>query len=155
MLFLINLYLRRRSTALFKSSTNIHALSESIMSFFFDTITAYATDSVGYEDTAMLTFIVDNTAPAYSNEGVDPASGVVYDPTADYTFSIEWIDESIDFQVLEMGRDKGKAVFVHDRLRDAFYRRLDEDDRKSRHLEIAETLEKMYKDNIRAYALTS
>jgi|LSQX01.3.fsa_nt_gb serine/threonine protein kinase/signal transduction histidine kinase len=61
---------------------------------------------------------------------------------------IELIDFYIDVQLIERGKDKRKIIFVHDRIREVFYRKLAYDRRKSIHLEVAGVIEEHAKDNL-------
>ncbi|MCL6591588.1 MAG: AAA family ATPase [Firmicutes bacterium] len=56
---------------------------------------------------------------------------------------IAFIDEFIMKQLLEESSSRGKLLFVHDRIRDAFYHRLTEAERRRIHLQIAAAIEKM------------
>ncbi|MDD5066360.1 MAG: SpoIIE family protein phosphatase [bacterium] len=57
------------------------------------------------------------------------------------------IDECIGLQFIEKSREKGRVLFVHDRIRDAVYVRVPEGELKRIHREIAESIEDMYKGN--------
>ncbi len=57
------------------------------------------------------------------------------------------IDEFIAKQLLERSLTRGKILFVHDRIRDAFYQKITESRRRKIHLQIAESIEKM-NDNL-------
>jgi len=61
---------------------------------------------------------------------------------------ISLVDESIALQLLEKSLEKGKLLFVHDRIRDAFYYRIPSNELKKLHLEVAQTIEELNKDNI-------
>jgi serine/threonine protein kinase/signal transduction histidine kinase len=52
------------------------------------------------------------------------------------------IDQFIANQLLERSLSRGKVLFVHDRVRDAFYHRLTDTQRQEIHLKIAATIEK-------------
>ncbi len=55
------------------------------------------------------------------------------------------VDRSIDLQLLERDlQEKGKILFVHDRIREAFYRNIGGDRIRILHLEIARALEKLF-----------
>jgi predicted ATPase/signal transduction histidine kinase/tRNA A-37 threonylcarbamoyl transferase component Bud32 len=53
------------------------------------------------------------------------------------------IDEFIAKQLLERSSNRGKVMFVHDQIRDAFYQQLTETERRQIHLQIAGAIEKM------------
>ncbi len=54
---------------------------------------------------------------------------------------VEIIDHAIELQLIEKDPE-GQILFVHDRIREAFYTRLNEQDRKILHAKIAETLDR-------------
>ncbi|MHB9154489.1 MAG: AAA family ATPase, partial [Endomicrobiales bacterium] len=56
---------------------------------------------------------------------------------------IRLIDEAITKQLLEESAEKGKLLFIHDRIREAFYRRIGKDEERKLHLRIARTIEEM------------
>ena len=60
---------------------------------------------------------------------------------------INLVDESIALQLIEKSMERGKVLFVHDRIRDAFYAKVPGDKLKDLHLKIARSLEDVYKDN--------
>lgn len=56
---------------------------------------------------------------------------------------VQIIDRAINLQLLEEDRnDKGKILFIHDRIKEAFYKNTQPDQRRILHLTIAEALEK-------------
>ncbi|MBI5417594.1 protein kinase [Candidatus Poribacteria bacterium] len=57
---------------------------------------------------------------------------------------VNLIDEAIKKQLLERKYEKGKIAFIHDRIKDAFYARIDPEERKQIHLKIGYTIEKKY-----------
>lgn len=61
---------------------------------------------------------------------------------------VSLIDEAQDIQLIEEGHVKGRVAFVHDRIREAFYRKLDIDAQRNMHLKIAATLEVINKDAV-------
>ncbi|MDD5655182.1 MAG: protein kinase, partial [Candidatus Omnitrophica bacterium] len=60
---------------------------------------------------------------------------------------ITLIDECISLQLLEKSMERGKVLFVHDRIRDAFYAKVPKEQLQELHLKIAQSLEELYKDN--------
>ncbi|MHB8126153.1 MAG: protein kinase domain-containing protein [Desulfitobacteriaceae bacterium] len=58
------------------------------------------------------------------------------------------VDEAIAMQLLEKSSGKGRLLFAHDRIRDAFYYMTDKEERRRAHLKIARAIEEMFKDNI-------
>jgi signal transduction histidine kinase/tRNA A-37 threonylcarbamoyl transferase component Bud32 len=58
------------------------------------------------------------------------------------------IDDAIALQLLEKGVGKGKVLFAHGRIRDAFYQKIDAEKKKELHRLIARTLEELHKDDI-------
>ncbi len=54
---------------------------------------------------------------------------------------IGFVDDAIDKQLLERDLEKGKIIFAHDRIKDAFYTRIVEEERKNYHLKIGQTIE--------------
>ncbi|MDD5067402.1 MAG: SpoIIE family protein phosphatase [bacterium] len=61
---------------------------------------------------------------------------------------INLIDECIKLQFIEKSREKGRILFVHDRIRDAFYVRVPQGELKKIHKEIAESIEDLYQGNL-------
>ena len=62
---------------------------------------------------------------------------------------IEIIDKSIKLQLLKEDlQEKGKMLFVHDKIKEAFYSNIEKVKLKKLNLEIAKTIEKMNKDTI-------
>lgn len=61
---------------------------------------------------------------------------------------ISLVDEGMDLQLLEKGTERGDILFVHDRIKDAFYHKIGEDKKKELHLKIAQVIENLYKDNL-------
>lgn len=61
---------------------------------------------------------------------------------------VQLVDESTSIQLLDESLEKGKILFVHDRVRDAFYHKMNKEDRVKTHLKIAGTIEKLSKENI-------
>ncbi|MDP8260601.1 MAG: diguanylate cyclase [Candidatus Gygaella obscura] len=57
---------------------------------------------------------------------------------------IVFIDDAINKQFLEKGLNPGEVAFVHDEVREAFYSKLNEIQRKKYHLAIAEVIEKKF-----------
>ncbi|MCX7923197.1 MAG: protein kinase [Clostridia bacterium] len=60
---------------------------------------------------------------------------------------VSFIDETIEMQLLERGTERGKILFVHDRVRDAFYYKINANDKRKIHLEIARVIEDMNRGN--------
>lgn len=60
---------------------------------------------------------------------------------------ITLIDKAVTLQLLERGSGKGKIIFVHDRVRDAFYQRLSPEERKRYHHEVALVIEELHQGN--------
>lgn len=58
------------------------------------------------------------------------------------------VDEAISLQLIERSLERGKILFVHDRIKDAFYQRIGEGKKRELHLEIARTIEGLHKENI-------
>ena len=58
------------------------------------------------------------------------------------------LDEAVVLQLIEVGKVKGRMLFVHDRVRDAFYKRLTVDERKKIHLRIALAIEELHKNDL-------
>lgn len=54
---------------------------------------------------------------------------------------IRLIDYFIELQLVERTNDKGKIIFVHDRIREVFYKKLGHNERKRIHLKLAEVIE--------------
>jgi len=62
---------------------------------------------------------------------------------------VKIVDKAINLQLLEEDfQEKGKILFVHDRIKDAFYKNIGNKERKKLHLDIADKLEKMNSKNI-------
>ncbi len=61
---------------------------------------------------------------------------------------INLIDELIAVQLLERSSNKTKIVFVHDRVRDAFYEGIDPGERRRLHLEVGNAIELLYNENL-------
>ncbi|MDD5065957.1 MAG: SpoIIE family protein phosphatase [bacterium] len=57
---------------------------------------------------------------------------------------INLIDECISLQLIEKSMEKGKVLFVHDRIRDAFYYKVPKAELKEIHEKIAESIEEVY-----------
>ncbi|HEX3046257.1 MAG TPA: protein kinase [Bacillota bacterium] len=60
---------------------------------------------------------------------------------------VNLVDEIIALQLLEKGGERGRLLFAHDRIRDAFYYQLDPTEKQRFHLEIATVLEELHRDN--------
>ncbi|MBN1897737.1 MAG: diguanylate cyclase [Spirochaetes bacterium] len=61
---------------------------------------------------------------------------------------VNLVDDAIEKQLLERSMEKGKILFVHDRIRDAFYDKIAESARRKLNLKIAVTLEELNQKNI-------
>ena len=66
----------------------------------------------------------------------------------DYEKLVEMIDNAISMQLLEKGAVKGRLLFAHDRIRDVFFFKPEEAERRKIHLEIAGTIERLNEDGI-------
>ena len=60
---------------------------------------------------------------------------------------IALVDEAIELQLLERSLEKGEILFVHDRIKDAFYQRLGKENKAQLHLKIAQTIENLHQAN--------
>ncbi|MBF0486326.1 MAG: protein kinase [Candidatus Omnitrophica bacterium] len=56
----------------------------------------------------------------------------------------DFLDEAMSLQLIERGKDKNYFVFSHDRIRDAFYKRINDAQKKALHLKIARVLEETH-----------
>jgi signal transduction histidine kinase/tRNA A-37 threonylcarbamoyl transferase component Bud32 len=56
---------------------------------------------------------------------------------------VNMIDDFITLQLLERSAEHGRVLFVHDRIRDAFYHTLDEEEKRRIHFQIAQAIEHM------------
>jgi signal transduction histidine kinase/tRNA A-37 threonylcarbamoyl transferase component Bud32 len=56
---------------------------------------------------------------------------------------VNMIDDFIAMQLLERSMEHGRVLFVHDRIRDAFYHTLNEENKRKIHLQIALAIESM------------
>ena len=61
---------------------------------------------------------------------------------------VNMIDDFIALQLLEHSMEHGRVLFVHDRIRDAFYHTLAEADKQKIHLQIALAIETMNRDHL-------
>lgn len=59
---------------------------------------------------------------------------------------VDLIDDAVRRQLLEEGPERGTAMFVHDRVRDAFYRNMSDEERQRCHLKIAHAVETRHFD---------
>ncbi len=67
---------------------------------------------------------------------------------------VEWIDDAINRQLLEQSiTEKSMVLFIHDRIREAFYTKMTEQEIKTNHLKIGQVIEKINKENISAGAI--
>jgi tetratricopeptide (TPR) repeat protein/tRNA A-37 threonylcarbamoyl transferase component Bud32 len=57
---------------------------------------------------------------------------------------IHWIDSAFDLQLLDKGAGRGDVEFVHDRIQEAFYSRLEKGQRQQLHAKIAWVMEELY-----------
>ncbi|MBU1075845.1 MAG: AAA family ATPase, partial [Spirochaetes bacterium] len=56
------------------------------------------------------------------------------------------VDKAIERQLLEYSiMKKGKVIFVHDRIKEAFFARMGKEEEQANHLQIAQAIEKRYK----------
>ncbi|HEX3046140.1 MAG TPA: protein kinase [Bacillota bacterium] len=60
---------------------------------------------------------------------------------------VQLVDEMIAMQLLEKNSERGRLVFAHDRIRDAFYQKLTESERCKIHWEIARVIEATQRSN--------
>ncbi|MBU0682918.1 MAG: protein kinase, partial [Candidatus Omnitrophica bacterium] len=58
---------------------------------------------------------------------------------------ITLVDEAVELQLLEKSTWRGEILFVHDRIKDAFYKEIGERRKKELHLKVAKVLEKLHK----------
>ncbi|MCK4797281.1 MAG: tetratricopeptide repeat protein, partial [Spirochaetes bacterium] len=59
---------------------------------------------------------------------------------------VNWVDEAINKQLIEQSIiEKGKMLFIHDRIRDAFYKKMPEEEKKKNHLKIGNVIEQRNK----------
>ncbi|MBN1897989.1 MAG: diguanylate cyclase [Spirochaetes bacterium] len=61
---------------------------------------------------------------------------------------VDLVDEGVEKQLLELSLEKGKVLFVHDRIKEAFYQKLGTKKKKALHLKIARALEDLYRNKI-------
>lgn len=54
---------------------------------------------------------------------------------------VNMIDDFINLQLLERSSEHGRVLFVHDRIRDAFYHTLEEEEKRQIHYQIAQAIE--------------
>jgi transcriptional regulator with GAF, ATPase, and Fis domain/serine/threonine protein kinase len=62
---------------------------------------------------------------------------------------IHWIDAAFELQLLEKGPERGDVAFVHDRIHEAFYQRLDMTKRRHLHARIASAIEELHRAKTR------
>jgi predicted ATPase len=60
---------------------------------------------------------------------------------------IEHIDSFIAMEFLERGKDRGKLIFVHDKIRDFFYQKLNQEEKRTIHLSVAKALEEKHQSD--------
>ncbi|MBU1078659.1 MAG: protein kinase, partial [Spirochaetes bacterium] len=65
-------------------------------------------------------------------------------PSLDQENIVGLVDQGGELQLLEKSLERGRILFVHDRIRDAFYNKIGIKERKALHLEIANALEQIY-----------
>ncbi|MBN1899679.1 MAG: protein kinase, partial [Spirochaetes bacterium] len=58
---------------------------------------------------------------------------------------VSLVDRAIERQLLERSLERGKVVFVHDRIKEAFYAKMGDKERIHNHLKVARTIEEVYK----------
>ncbi|MFH1767872.1 MAG: protein kinase [Candidatus Omnitrophota bacterium] len=61
---------------------------------------------------------------------------------------VDVIDEAIHLQLLERDPKRKKIIFIHDRIKEAFYGRLTQEQRIKLHLEVAQGIEEFTKGNL-------
>lgn len=61
--------------------------------------------------------------------------------------TVAMVDEFIALQLLDKGLERGRLLFAHDRIRDAFYYQLNDIQKREIHLEIARTIEALSDQN--------
>ncbi|MBU1078450.1 MAG: hypothetical protein KKH98_14225, partial [Spirochaetes bacterium] len=64
---------------------------------------------------------------------------------------IQLADELTQMQLIEHSKVKGKLLFVHDRIREAFLAKIDKKEARSIHLKIAQAIENKYQDRLQQY----
>ncbi|MFH0924451.1 MAG: GAF domain-containing protein [bacterium] len=60
---------------------------------------------------------------------------------------IQLVDEAMEMQLLERDNLRGELFFIHDRIREAFYQKISEEEKSTLHLRLGQALEEMYKDS--------
>ncbi|MBN1898009.1 MAG: diguanylate cyclase [Spirochaetes bacterium] len=58
------------------------------------------------------------------------------------------VDDAISMQLIQESLERGKKIFVHDKIRDAFYQKIGKKRRQALHLKIAKAIEELNKKNI-------
>lgn len=61
---------------------------------------------------------------------------------------VNMIDQFLSLQLLDRSSERGRLLFAHDRIRDAFYSQLEVTERRRIHLQIAKTIEKLSQNDI-------
>lgn len=61
---------------------------------------------------------------------------------------VRLVDEGIEKQLLERSLKRGNVIFVHDRIRSAFYQKIGEKKRRELHLNIGNAIEELNNENI-------
>lgn len=64
---------------------------------------------------------------------------------------IKLIDDAIDLQLMDESKERGKVLFAHDKIRDAFFQKLEPKERQAHHLKIAEALEAANRGNLEPF----
>lgn len=65
---------------------------------------------------------------------------------------VEMTDRAVSLQFLETSSNKGRLLFAHDRIRDAFFNMMDQEERQSTHKAILEALEAIKNDQLSGFA---
>jgi predicted ATPase/tRNA A-37 threonylcarbamoyl transferase component Bud32 len=65
---------------------------------------------------------------------------------------VNMIDEFLSLQLLDESAERGRLLFAHDRIRDAFYSQLKARERQQIHLQIAKTIEELNQEDIEKVA---
>ncbi|MBN1897988.1 MAG: diguanylate cyclase [Spirochaetes bacterium] len=58
------------------------------------------------------------------------------------------VDEAISMQLIQESIERGKKIFIHDKIRDAFYKKISKKRRQTLHLKVARVIEEKNKNNI-------
>ncbi|MBN1898711.1 MAG: diguanylate cyclase [Spirochaetes bacterium] len=61
---------------------------------------------------------------------------------------VSLVDEAIQMQLIQESMERGKKIFVHDKIRDAFYQKISKKRRQDLHARVARVIEERNKKNI-------